>query len=149
MSPQEKIKAQKEKYLQLVDLRKLVAGVALGNELALAERVAKALDQRDKGCDDFIELHSHLVLAKHAKALKVDSIGLLPARERQERLTALVPHMPSMPKAWCGAILCCAVKDFVLSMQVDSEEWTLQPAKWLSMVMPRRAEPGCQARKMP
>eukprot|EP00971_Amphidinium_carterae_P352959 6492781-Amphidinium_carterae.5 len=130
-NPAVKSKSKLEKYVQAIDLERVLLDKKMGNEFAHADKVLQGA--KNKGEDmlaaEILALEAHIKLAHAAESVSVSGILKLDKAERSKTLLQLWPKLETKPVQWLAAILLAFARDASL----DTEE---QVQNWVQAVLP-------------
>ena len=140
----EKIKLERQhgKYMSLLDLTSIVNGKAVGNEINNSKRIIDAMDLREQGSAEVVELRAKVRLAELARSLNVQNLPQLSKQARLDGLKEVWDHLSEIPEDWATAVFCAALKD---TLAVASTELSTVEGrqKLLEMLSPE-GDPGAK-----
>ena len=132
---------QQLKYMDAVDLVAIVSGKALGNEINHSRRIIEALEAREPGCAEAVELKTKVRLATLARELNVQNLASAPKAKREEGIKELWQHLPEVPAEWAKAIYLVLLKDTVSIANASLEN--AEGRKLLIDMLSLNGPPGC------
>ena len=121
----DKLATSAEHYVEELSLAKILGGWACGREKHAAERVVKALNEREQGCPEALALQSHLDLVEAALVVSADSLLNCKAEEKHTHFELLRSKVPlgSEPPKWKFTVLASHLKEQRLSASINIADW--------------------------
>ena len=121
----EKLCQSAENYVTVLALPKVLEGWACGREKHAAERLVRALNEREEGCAEGLALQSHIDLVEAAMAVNADVLASCSAEQKKTSFSMLRPKVApgSEPPKWRFAVLAAHLKEQRASSQLNVEQW--------------------------
>ena len=111
LSTEDRSKEAYDRYVQELNISRLLNGESLGRELWAAQRSVAALSKVSSESVQHVLLKGHVDLFQRARGLLPDRVRKMETKERQELVQELIRHGVEFPKGVRTNLLACYVKE--------------------------------------